>query len=195
VPKQALRQQLRRLRSSLSRATRRRCARRVAAGLLRWRTLRRARNVAVYLAVGSELSTAPLIAALRRHTTCRIWVPAVGRGGVMRFVPLPGGGRLRPDHSGMPVPVRRRIRCSARRMRVVIMPLLGFDRHGHRLGGGRGCYDRALAGRRGRRPWLVGLAFAAQEVAVAPADPWDVDLDAVVTESGMRRLPRSPGPQ
>ncbi len=42
--------------------------------------------------------------------------------------------------------------------------------------------------RQGRRPLLVGYAFAAQEVAAIPAESWDVRLDAVITERGLRRF-------
>ena len=72
---------------------------------------------------------------------------------------------------------------------VVLLPLLGFDAAGRRLGNGGGYYDRALAGvRPGGRPLLLGYAYAAQELTEVPAEPWDVRLDAVVTERGLRRL-------
>lgn len=158
-----------------------------AAHLLARRRVRRARHVAVYLSVGSELPTAPLIEALRRRAGVVVWAPVVGRTGTMRFARL-GRGPLNRDRCGMPAPARLRTRRSARRMDLIVMPLLGFDGAGQRLGSGRGYYDRALAGRRGRRPWLVGYAYAAQELPSLPADPWDVRLDAVATESGYRRL-------
>jgi 5-formyltetrahydrofolate cyclo-ligase len=71
---------------------------------------------------------------------------------------------------------------------VVLMPLLGFDRSGTRLGYGGGYYDRTLAGL-GRRPVLVGLAFAEQALDVdIPREPHDVPLDLVVTEEGVTRF-------
>ncbi len=65
------------------------------------------------------------------------------------------------------------------------MPMVAFDRSGTRLGHGKGHYDRALAklAARGIRPKLVGIAFAAQEVEVIPAEPHDVRLDWIVTEN------------
>jgi 5-formyltetrahydrofolate cyclo-ligase len=67
---------------------------------------------------------------------------------------------------------------------LILVPLVAFDRRGHRLGYGRGYYDRAIAAARanGRRVPLVGLAFAVQEVELIPAEPHDVRLDWVVTE-------------
>ncbi len=70
---------------------------------------------------------------------------------------------------------------------VVIVPLVGFDARGYRLGYGGGFYDRTLAMLRARRPTLaVGFAFAAQEVAEVPIDAYDQKLDAIVTEQGLR---------
>lgn len=70
---------------------------------------------------------------------------------------------------------------------VVLMPLLAFDKNGTRLGYGGGYYDRTLA-RFKKRPRLIGLAFAAQELDRIPRDAHDVPLDAVVTEAGVRHF-------
>lgn len=67
---------------------------------------------------------------------------------------------------------------------ILLVPLLGFDRQGHRLGYGAGHYDRTLAALRARRPVLaVGLAWACQEVDRIPTDAFDQPLDWVVTEN------------
>ncbi len=70
---------------------------------------------------------------------------------------------------------------------IIIMPLLGFDSRGTRLGYGGGYYDRTLAGL-GKKPLLVGLAFAAQELDEIPREPHDVPLDVIVTEAGVRHF-------
>jgi 5-formyltetrahydrofolate cyclo-ligase len=70
---------------------------------------------------------------------------------------------------------------------VVLMPLLGFDQHGTRLGYGGGYYDRTLAAM-SRPPRLIGFAFSAQEVDYIPRGGHDVPLDAVVTEQGIRQF-------
>lgn len=69
---------------------------------------------------------------------------------------------------------------------VLIVPLLAFDRRGHRLGYGGGFYDRTLERLRARGPTLaLGFAFAAQEVDAVPVEPTDQRLDAVLTETGL----------
>ena len=68
---------------------------------------------------------------------------------------------------------------------VIIVPLLGFDNRGTRLGYGGGYYDRTFD-RLSKRPRLVGIAFAAQELDEIPRDAHDVPLDIIITEHGAR---------
>jgi 5-formyltetrahydrofolate cyclo-ligase len=67
---------------------------------------------------------------------------------------------------------------------VILMPLLGYDRAGTRLGYGGGYYDRTLASMP-NLPKLVGFAFAAQELDFIPREAHDVPLDIVITEQGV----------
>lgn len=70
---------------------------------------------------------------------------------------------------------------------AALVPGLAWDRAGGRLGRGAGYYDRLFASP-GWRGFRCGLFFAAQEFESIPVDPWDVPLDAVVTEAGVRRI-------
>ena len=72
------------------------------------------------------------------------------------------------------------------------MPLLGFDRHGTRLGYGGGYYDRTLA-MLSKTPRLIGYAFASLELDHVPRDNHDIPLDAVVTDAGYRSFAKSAG--
>lgn len=77
---------------------------------------------------------------------------------------------------------------------VLLVPLLGFDRQGRRLGWGKGYYDRTLRDLRSRNPQVlaIGLAFAAQEVDEIPADDTDEVLDLVVTEQAVHDVAGAP---
>jgi 5-formyltetrahydrofolate cyclo-ligase len=67
---------------------------------------------------------------------------------------------------------------------ILLVPLLAFDRRGHRIGYGAGYYDMTIAGLRARKTVLaVGIAFAAQEIAQVPTTPRDARLDLVLTEN------------
>ncbi len=188
VRKNELRTSLRKRRLAIGQAQARHCERRAATHLLRWRRLSRARHIAVYLSVRSELATAALIARLLRRGKT-LWVPFTGVSPRLRFVPLRRGTKLRRGPFGLRQPARGRPCRQVRRMDVVLLPLLGFDTSGNRIGSGGGYYDRTLAAPRpGWRPSLIGYAYAAQELPAIPAEPWDLRLDAVVTEKGLHRF-------
>lgn len=70
---------------------------------------------------------------------------------------------------------------------IIVIPLLGFDKAGTRLGYGKGYYDRTLA-RMKVKPMLVGFAFSVQELDYIPAQAHDVPIDWIVTEDGVRRM-------
>ena len=66
---------------------------------------------------------------------------------------------------------------------ILIVPLLAFDRSGHRIGYGAGYYDLTIAALRAKKPIVaVGIAFAAQEIETVPITPRDARLDLVLTE-------------
>lgn len=70
---------------------------------------------------------------------------------------------------------------------VMLVPLAAFDSRGHRLGYGAGHYDRAIARlhEKGLKPRLIGIAFDSQRVDLVPDEPHDVQLDAILTETGL----------
>ena len=66
---------------------------------------------------------------------------------------------------------------------ILIVPLLAFDRRGHRIGYGAGYYDMTIARLRAmKRVTAIGIAFAAQEISAVAATPRDARLDLVLTE-------------
>ena len=74
---------------------------------------------------------------------------------------------------------------------VLIVPLVGFDARGNRLGYGGGFYDRTLEGLRAKWPTLaIGFAFSAQQLDDLPLEPTDQPLDAIITEKGLFPLSR-----
>jgi len=155
-------------------------ARRIAASGL----LRPGRRIGLYLATAEEIDTAPLL-ALARQRGCQVALPRVLslRHDRMRFFDM--AGKVRPGAFGILEP-RGGAPRAARELDVVFMPLVGFDARGNRMGMGRGFYDRHFAFRRHlvhcRRPLLVGLAYAVQEVPSLPHAIHDVPVDAIVTE-------------
>jgi 5-formyltetrahydrofolate cyclo-ligase len=150
---------------------------------------RSARRLAVYLAFDGEPSLESLIRlACNQHK--RLYAPVL-QGSDMTFAPLRQTGRLRKNWFGIAEPERKDL-IDPRKLDLVLTPLVAFDGNGHRLGVGRGYYDRCFAflahRRRWHRPMLLGVAYSMQEVAEIVPATWDVRLSGVVTEQGIQRF-------
>lgn len=174
VNRQTLRRELRARRRALSPREQTRAARALARRLRSLRRVRLARRLGAYTAVGSELS---LQAFLQHCPIERVALPQV-IGTRLRF--LPADAPQRRHRLGFAEPYGRRA-WAIWSLSVILIPLLGFDRKGNRLGQGGGHYDRALARLRLRRPWLLGIAHDVQEVSAIPTDVWDIPLDGIIT--------------
>lgn len=135
--------------------------------------------VAGFWPLPGEIDIRPLLVALaaRGHT---ILLPVTPRpGSPLAFGRWQPGDALRPGRFGTMVPAA----ADPRSPDALLVPLIAFDRRGHRLGYGGGYYDRTLAALPGAR--AIGCAFAAQEVAEIPCGPYDVPLHAVATEAAL----------
>ncbi|MBA4707435.1 5-formyltetrahydrofolate cyclo-ligase [Aquitalea aquatica] len=187
--KVTLRKNIRRQRMALSPAYRAEAMRAVArhAG----RLLRRGKRIGGYLAAGSELDIEILLStALQRGAS--VWLPQIpARGRRMWFSRLNATGHWyrHPRYGIMEFdgPCLR-----AERLDVLLLPLLAVDEQGYRMGQGGGFYDSSLAFRRRHprygKPLLVGVAYDCQRVAAVPREAWDVQLDYLLTESGLHRF-------
>jgi 5-formyltetrahydrofolate cyclo-ligase len=195
-----LRQALRETRRNIPTRCQRNHARRVTRILRRDMPFQRARRIAAYWPADGELDPRPLIQeALGRGKA--IYLPVLRRGlgdrgakrlWFARFLP---GERMRPNRFGIPEPlVRGRHIRPPRHLDVLLVPLVGFDADGHRIGMGGGYYDRTLAYLRGRRQWrrprLIGIAHDCQRVAWIEPRTWDIPLDVVATERRIYAKPR-----
>jgi 5-formyltetrahydrofolate cyclo-ligase len=186
-----LRKHLRTQRRSIGAADHARRSRLAAKALAALPSFGAGRRVALYLPFDRETDTAALIAAARRRGA-RVFVPVIvdRRHSRIRFYPLEGPTRRGVFGIGVPSAPRRPI--PARWLNLIVVPLVGVDSLGRRLGMGGGFYDRALEFRRRRGGWrgprLVGLAFDCQRTDAPFAQPWDVKLDALATESGLRHF-------
>ncbi|VXC03551.1 5-formyltetrahydrofolate cyclo-ligase [Pseudomonas sp. 9Ag] len=184
----ALRRQLRQARRQLSPTRQRLAARDLYRQLAQHPVFRRARHIAFYLPNDGEIDPRPLmLEAQRRGKATYLPVLNAWPRTRMVFQRLMPNERLRPNRFGIAEPAFRPNR--QRRiwtLDLVLMPLVGFDEDGGRLGMGGGFYDRSLAyrGRRknGHKPTLLGLAHECQKVDRLPLEPWDVSLQATVTD-------------
>lgn len=182
----ALRQRLRRARRRLSVSQQRNAAQGVARQLRNAPAWRCARRIAFYQAIDGEIDPGPALRrAWQQGKTCYLPVLHPLKNNHMVFVRVSPDSRLTFNRWGIPEPrPGRKCIVSPRRLDLVLMPLVGFDEAGNRIGMGKGFYDRAFAFRRStwRGPVLVGLGHECQKVAagIAPS-AWDVSLDALAT--------------
>ena len=148
-------------------------------------TLPEASIVSGFWPMGDEIDIRPLLTALaeRGHT---IGLPVTGkRGAPLIFRRWHPGDALLPGRFGTSHPDGPEVTPA-----ILLMPLLGFDRTGNRLGYGGGFYDRSLAQLPGTL--RIGCAFAAQEMPLVPTGPFDQKLNAIVTEAGVLAFPPAP---
>ncbi len=193
--RRALRQTLRRRRRGLSPRQQRDAARRLCRQLRQLPEVQRARRVALYLPNDGEIDPRPLIAWLNRRQA-RVYLPVLKPLSVntLWFVHYHPGTPMRRNRFGIPEPQTRHGAHRARRLPawaldVILLPLVGFDARGQRMGMGGGFYDRSLAFTRrpGPRPTLIGLAHDCQRVPRLPDAPWDVPLDIIASDTRVLR--------
>ncbi len=155
--------------------------------------LLKARRIAAFAAADGEPDLSALL--LRLHQMGKtLALPVVAARGQMSFYRHQPGEQGATNRYGILEPALDAAAIDTRSIQVVLTPMVAFDRHGNRLGMGAGYYDRHFAPLPRRlRPRLVGIAYDLQHADDLCAEPWDVALDAVVTESGWQQFPAAAG--
>lgn len=137
-----------------------------------------ARVVSCYASFRSEVPTGPLIDSLLERGVV-VAVPRIHDAeGTLTLVAIASRKDLAPGTLGIPEPVGSKIALHAD---LHLVPGVAFDRHGGRVGYGRGFYDRFLA-EMPAPAW--GLAYGFQVLEALPLEAHDVELSGVVTEEG-----------
>jgi 5-formyltetrahydrofolate cyclo-ligase len=189
--KSDLRQKLRARRRALSADEQHQAARRLAVNLTGTRLFLTSRRVACYLPNDGEIDSALVIKNIHRLRKI-LYLPVLSRLSHDRlwFAEAGPKTKLVPNRFGIPEPVvKSRDLVRAQELDLILMPLVGFDDKGNRLGMGGGFYDRSLEFLRHRNHWrkphLLGIAYDFQRVNGLAADPWDVPLQGVITDQAV----------
>ncbi|SEQ72252.1 5-formyltetrahydrofolate cyclo-ligase [Pseudomonas sp. NFACC02] len=183
-----LRRLLRKVRRALNRAEQRQAAQGLYRQLAQNPLFRRARHVSLYLPMDGEIDPRLLLReAQRRGKKTYLPVLSAWPRTKMVFQRVKPGEKFRPNRFRIPEP-----RIDARKQRkiwaldLILMPLVGFDDQGGRLGMGGGFYDRSLAYQARRKAWqkpvLLGLAHECQKVGKLAVASWDVPLQGTVSD-------------
>ncbi|WPC05393.1 5-formyltetrahydrofolate cyclo-ligase [Pseudomonas sp. MBLB4123] len=185
-----LRRLLRKARSALDAPAQRRAAQGLYRQLSHHPRFRRARHIALYLPNDGEIDPRPLLRAAQRRGKAT-YLPVLNHWprSKMVFQRVRAHEKMIPNRFRIPEP--KRSRAQQRKiwaLDLILLPLVGFDRHGGRLGMGGGFYDRSLGYRDMRKNWhkptLLGLAHECQQVDRLTMASWDVPLEATVTDKG-----------
>lgn len=190
-----IRKQNREMRRRLSPAEQTSNALFAAAAITATRTFRSCRRLAAYIANDGELDPVYIIEnALRMKK--QVYLPVLSPFQQrLYFAPYDADSGLRRNCFGIPEPVcSPRLWLKPRQLDLILLPLVAFDDSGNRLGMGGGFYDRTLAyvksHEHARKPRLVGLAHELQRSDALAVNHWDVPVDMIATESGVREFKR-----
>ena len=188
--KKTLRQQLRQARNALSPQQQARAAQALCQNLHKTILFKHAKTIAVYLPNDGEISPLPLI-RLAQKLGKQIYLPVITTNKSLIFRRYAIGDRLQKHRLGVAEPLPRSEEIPVAELDLVLLPLVGFDHQGRRLGMGGGFYDRTFAklGRWGvKRPTLVGIAHECQQLPITPCDTWDVGLDGIASDTALMGL-------
>jgi 5-formyltetrahydrofolate cyclo-ligase len=186
LDRQTLRQRLREQRAALPAAQRIAAAQGLLNQLQQLPELTVDERIGGYFAVNGELSLHLVVAHCWRQRKA-FHLPVAQAARQLRFAPYTAASQVQPNRFGIPEPaVEASALVAPDLLELVLVPLLGFDRRGHRLGYGGGFYDTTFAFLQQRErpttPLLVGVGYGFQEVDTLAAESWDVKLDFIATD-------------
>lgn len=140
------------------------------------------KTVGMYEAMGSELSTHEAAAGLRSRGIALAYPRVLADQRTLGFHRIGDPAELASGTFGILEPSAAAEPVALSAIDLFIIPGLAFERRGHRLGWGKGCYDTTLAA----SPVLrVGYAYSCQIVANVPCGEHDLLMDIVVSEDGI----------
>jgi len=147
------------------------------------------RHVGCYLAVKGEVETLAIIQQIIAHQH-QCYLPRLAAPHTMTFARYTPGDSLIQNKYHILEPLPQAQTIGPHDLDMVLVPLVSFDKAGNRMGMGAGYYDSAFAFLQQKsqrsKPQLIGLAYSWQEIECIKANPWDIPLDAVITEIGIR---------
>jgi 5-formyltetrahydrofolate cyclo-ligase len=182
--KKQLRTLLRIRRRALSAAAVTEKSRRITERLLAFPRFQQAGTVVLYSADENEVQTEAIWRAAVAQDKAVYYPRITADRTDLEFVRRYPNDRLIPGTFGILIPPGNDLLTGLQETDVVLTPGVGFDRHGHRLGRGKGYYDQAFRGVLSRA-LRVALAFEFQVVQEIPVSPSDEPVDHIMTEAGL----------
>src|SRR5690606_24443844 len=191
-----LRDELRARRHALTPMQQQQAALGVLRQLMKLPVFMRSHHVALYVAADGEIDPSPIAQQLwkmNKHCYLPVLHPIKPR--LLWFVRYTADTPLKPNRFGIPEPDPfQNHQLPANLLDTALLPLVGFDRSGARLGMGAGFYDCTFAFKQQKqkgRPYLIGLAHACQEVEKLASASWDIPLHGIASDKEMIKTGQS----
>ncbi|MFQ3323148.1 MAG: 5-formyltetrahydrofolate cyclo-ligase [Pseudomonadales bacterium] len=178
VQRNQLRQDLRLTRKNLSSEQQLAAADSVASNINSIPEFQHANSIGGYIVNDGEIDPAQLILQAWKNNKA-IYLPKIKTNNDMVFVRYEQNSTLEKNQYGIAEPSSSDV---AETLDVVLVPLVGFDKSGNRLGMGGGYYDRYLAHCQ-QHTYLIGLAHHCQQVTQLEIKSWDIPLNLIVTDN------------
>ena len=147
-------------------------------------------NVALYYPEKAEVDILPIISWCKKQQK-QLLLPSVEKKNCPMQFHLWDGNEALVKNPYLPFREPKKQQQQAGVVpEVVVLPVVGFDSSGNRLGMGGGYYDRTLSlyAHNGHAPHKIGVAFSCQEVEQVPIEAYDHTLDAIATEDGLKQF-------
>lgn len=149
------------------------------------------KKIALYFPIKNEVNT-QLIFQNSRYLNKDIYLPRVN-GSLLDFHKVESLSDLKLGSFNVPEPDPSWKKINPLELDLIIVPGIGFDVHGNRLGYGKGFYDRVLPGAHKKR--IYGLSYSFQVLDFIPHDESDISMGFIVTENGLMHCEKRKGGQ
>ncbi len=179
----ATRNTIKGVRSKISSTYRATASSQICARIKALEPYRRAKNVALYFSVNGEIDLNALWkSAPLQGKFC--YFPALNNESSLSFLPATPATPFKNNKYGVPEPdVSFDMAIPVKELDLIILPLVAFDMRCIRIGMGAGYYDRTLENEKPK--YLFGVAYQFQLVDFIDPQPWDIPLDAVITQKAI----------
>jgi len=187
--KQSIRYNIRKQRHQLSDTQKTQAAKAITQRLIQLSQYIENQQIAAYISHNGEINTNLIIQhALSNGKNVHLPALHTNKQNELLFYPYQANDQLVDNQFGIPEPNSTKLSAIAiTDLDLILMPLVAFDKRGHRLGRGAGYYDKTLEPIKNKpikqRPCLIGLGYDFQKLDHIQHEDWDVPMDIVITEN------------
>jgi len=179
IKKSDLRQELKQKKQQISKAAHHELSQMIVKQIETLSIFKNTQHIGIYYPIYQEVD----VLALIKHLEKKFYLPRINSQNMLEFHRCKHLNHLIPNPWGIPEPSPNNPVCIPE---LLIIPMLGFDLSGNRLGYGKGYYDQYLQNK--QKTFCLGVAFDFQEIHRIPDERHDIKMDLIVTESRLIKV-------